>query len=109
PNPGYEVAMRHSALLFALVSIAALTTACGDYANTVSGDVSVPQASGPNPANLPNANHAPKPSTPDGYAVSPSPVTIEEVLVDAGGSVAGGQYVELFNASIYETDIGGWT
>lgn len=101
--------MRHIALLFALFSLVMLTSACGDYANTVSGDVGVPSSNGPNPQNLPNANHVPKPTTPDGYVVSPSPVTIEEVLANPDGEIDGNQYVELFNASQYETDIGGWT
>lgn len=100
--------MRHFALLLALFALVTLTAACGDYANTVRKDVSVPQSNGPNPQNLPNPNTVPKPNTPQGYAVSPSPVTIEEVLVDPIGPRAGNQYVELFNASLYEADIGGW-
>lgn len=78
----------------------------GDYANTAKGDVSLPQAGGPNPNNLPNANYVPKPLTPQGYAVALSPVTIEEVLADDTGPVA--PYIELFNASDFDADIGGW-
>jgi len=85
-----------------------LLSACGDYANTVRGDVTVPLNSGANPPNLPDPNKVPKPTTPGGYAVSPSPVTIEEVLADPHGPDDGNQYVELFNASAFAADIGGW-
>jgi hypothetical protein len=100
--------MRHYAMLIALLVFAGLTSACGSYANTVEGDVSVPSSNGPNPQNLPDPNAVPKPTTPNGYAVSPSPVTIEEVLVDPMGPNAGNQYIELFNASAFDADIGGW-
>lgn len=100
--------MRRVALLVALGGLVALLSACGDYANTVSGDVSLPNSNGPNPANLPNPNTVPKPLTPQGYAVSLSPVTIEEVLIDPAGANTGLQYVEMFNASAFEASIGGW-
>lgn len=100
--------MRHYAMLIALLVFAGLTSACGDYANTVKKDVGLPSSNGPNPQNLPDPNSVPKPSTPNGYAVSPSPVVIQEILVDAMGANAGNQYVELFNASAFDTDIGGW-
>jgi hypothetical protein len=96
--------MRRIVALLTLLSCAALTGACGDYANTVSGDVSVPQSNGPNPQNLPNANHVPKPAPPAGYQITLSPVVIQEVLVDP----AGNQFVELFNATSQPADIGGW-
>lgn len=100
--------MRRVALLIALGGLVALLSACGDYANTTKGTVTIPSSNGPNPGNLPNPNTVPKPLTPHGYAVSLSPVTIEEVLVDPMGPNAGMQYVELFNASLYEADLGGW-
>ena len=100
--------MRYFAMLLSLVAIATLTSACGDYANTVSSDISVPQANGPNPQNLPNANTVPKPTPPGGYTVSPTPVVIQEVLVDPTGANAGNQFVELFNSSNYTVDVGGW-
>src|SRR5690606_24660323 len=53
--------------------------------------------------NLPDPDHVPKPDTPHGYPVSVSPVTIEEV------SLAGAQWIELFNASAFDVDLGGWT
>jgi len=96
--------MRHFAALVTLLACAVLTGACGDYANTVSGDVSVPQANGPNPQNLPNANTVPKPAPPPGYNVTLSPVVIQEVLVDVSGT----QFVELYNATSQPADIGGW-
>ena len=95
--------MRHFAALLSLLAFAALTGACGDYANSVSGDVSVPQANGPNP-NMPNANHVPKPAPPAGYSITLSPVVIQEVLVDVSGT----QFVELYNATSQPADIGGW-
>ena len=58
--------MRNFAILLSLLLIAAVTSACGDYANTVTSDVMVPQANGPNPQNLPNANSVPKPTPPGG-------------------------------------------
>lgn len=91
-----------------LVGAAMMATACGDYANTVRGDVFVPNASGPNPNNLPNANGVPKPGQPGGHPVSHSPVVFSEVLVDAPGLNAGNQYVELLNAGAGDADIGGW-
>lgn len=100
--------MRRVALLFALAGLMAVLSACGDYANTTKGTVSLPNSNGPNPQNLPNPNTVPKPLTPQGYAVSLSPVTIEEVLIDPAGANTGMQYVELFNASAFEADIGGW-
>lgn len=100
--------MRRVALLFALGGLVALLSACGDYANTATGTVTMPNSCGPNPQNLPNPNTVPKPVTPQGYAVSLSPVTIEEVLVDPAGANTGAQYIELFNASQFQADIGGW-
>jgi len=100
--------MRRVALLVALGGLVALLSACGDYANSVTSDITVPNSNGPNPQNLPNPNTVPKPVTPQGYAVSLSPVTIEEVLIDPAGANAGLQYVELFNASAFVADIGGW-
>ncbi|MCA8936541.1 MAG: lamin tail domain-containing protein [Planctomycetes bacterium] len=100
--------MRYFAMLLSLVAIATLTSACGDYANTVSSDVSVPQSNGPTPQNLPNANTVPKPTPPGGYTVSPTPVVIQEVLVDPTGANAGNQFVELFNSSNFAVDVGGW-
>lgn len=96
--------MRHFAALITLLAFAALTGACGDYANTVSSDVTVPQANGPNPQNLPNANTVPKPTPPPGYTITLSPVVIQEVLVDASGA----QFIELYNATSQPADIGGW-
>lgn len=93
--------MRRIFALICLSAFAALTAGCGAYANSVEGDVSVPQSNGPNPQNLPNANTVPKPGTPSGYPVSLSPVTIEEVAL-------GGDWLELYNASAFEADIGGW-
>jgi hypothetical protein len=95
--------MRRMFLLLTLATFAVITAGCGAYANSVEGDISTPQANGPNPAGLPNANRVPKPGTPNGYPVSISPVTIEEV------SLAGAQWIELFNATGFEADIGGWT
>lgn len=100
--------MRQYAMLIALLVIAGMTSACSNYANTLNEDVDEPQATGPNPQGLPDPGGVPKPTTPNGYAVSPSPVTIEEVLVDPMGPDAGNQYIELFNASIFDADIGGW-
>lgn len=100
--------MRYFAMLLSLIAIATVTSACGDYANTVSSDVSVPQANGPNPQNLPNPNTVPKPTPPGGYTVSPTPVVIQEVLVDPVGANAGNQFVELFNSSNLTVDVGGW-
>jgi hypothetical protein len=75
----------------------------GSYANTAEGDVGIPHANGPNPANLPNANHVPKPDAPPGYAAGVTPVTIDEVFL------SGQQWTELFNATSLAVDIGGWT
>ncbi|MBE7491298.1 MAG: lamin tail domain-containing protein [Planctomycetes bacterium] len=100
--------MRRVALFAALGGLMAVLSACGDYANTTKGTVTMPNSNGPNPQNLPNPNTVPKPVTPYGYAVSASPVTIEEVLIDPAGPNAGFQYVELFNASAFVADIGGW-
>ncbi|MCA8914081.1 MAG: lamin tail domain-containing protein [Planctomycetes bacterium] len=100
--------MRNFAILLSLLLIAAVTSACGDYANTVTSDVMVPQANGPNPQNLPNANSVPKPTPPGGYTVSPTPVVVSEVMVDPTGPNAGNQFVELFNSSNTPVDIGGW-
>jgi hypothetical protein len=97
--------------IISLISICAFAfvfSACGDYANSVTSQISVPQANGPNPQNLPNANGVPKPGNPGGYAFSPSPVTIEEVLADPQGQNAGAQYIELFNQTGSVADIGGW-
>jgi hypothetical protein len=91
-----------------LASVLGLS-ACGDYANSVSGDVTMPKSNGPNPQNLPNPNTVPKPTPPQGYPVSLSPVTIQEVFADPIGVNTGSQYVELFNSSAFEADIGGWT
>ena len=97
-------------VLFSLTALALfLLTACGDYANTVKGDVGLPNANGPNPNGLPNANTVPKPGTPSGYPVSATPVVISEVLVDPMGPDTGAQFVELFNSSSLLVDIGGWT
>jgi hypothetical protein len=85
------------------VGFSFLAAGCGAYANSVAGDVSVPQNNGNNPSNLPSPNGVPKPNPPGGYAVSVSPVTIEEV------ALSGNQWVELFNASAYDADLGGWT
>lgn len=87
--------------LLACVAAAVLFAGCGAYANTVEGDVSVPQSNGPNPQNLPDPNAVPKPNSPSGYPVAISPVTIEEVAL-------GQQWIELYNASAFEADIGGW-
>lgn len=100
--------MRSLLTLAVCALMAVGITGCGGYANSVEGDIEIPQTSGPNPNGLPNANHTPKPTTPNGYAVSRSPVTIEEVLTDPNGPNTGAQYVELFNASQYDVDIGGW-
>ena len=100
--------MRNFAILLSLFAIVAVTSACGDYANTVSSDVGVPQSNGPNPQNLPNPNTVPKPTPPGGYTVSPTPVVIGEVLVDPVGPNAGSQFIELFNSSNFAVDIGGW-
>ncbi|MCC6464817.1 MAG: lamin tail domain-containing protein [Planctomycetes bacterium] len=100
--------MRSLILPCALAGTALLTAACGSYANTVSSDVQMPQSNGPNPQNLPDPNTVPKPSTPYGYAVSLSPVTIEEVMVDPVGPNTGNQYVELYNSSSFDSDVGGW-
>lgn len=103
-DPGEEVVMRQFAALISLLAFAFLTGACSGYANTVDGDVSVPQANGPNPQNLPNANTVPKPTPPPGYNVTLSPVVIQEVLVDTSGT----QFIELYNATSQPADIGGW-
>lgn len=104
--------MRRVALFLCLGSMLALMAGCGDmlggYANTVQGDVAIPSANGPNPNNLPDPNAVPKPRTPQGYAVSLSPVTIEEILIDPTGADAGNQYVELYNSSQFDADLGGW-
>ena len=100
--------MRNFAMLLSLLLIAVATSACGDYANTVSSDVQIPQSNGPNPQNLPNANTVPKPTPPGGYTVSPTPVVVSEIMVDPSGVNAGNQYVELFNSSSNPVDIGGW-
>lgn len=94
--------MRRTFLMLGLAAFAMFAAACGSYANTVEGDVSVPQANGPNPQNLPNANHVPKPSSPSGYAVDVSPITIDEVYL------SGAQWVELYNATAGDVDLGGW-
>ncbi|MCZ7605652.1 MAG: lamin tail domain-containing protein [Planctomycetota bacterium] len=99
--------MRYFAML-SLLAAALFGSACSGYANTVDGDVYVPQSNGPNPQNLPNANTVPKPTPPGGYTVSPTPVVIQEVLVDPVGPNAGQQFVELFNSSNSPVDIGGW-
>jgi hypothetical protein len=96
---------------FAL-SLAALTlflAACSEFANTVDGDVRVPKSNGPNPNGLPDPNNVPKPGGgSNGYAVSRSPVVFNEILVDPVGANGGAQYVELYNASDFDADIGGW-
>ncbi|MBZ0136661.1 MAG: lamin tail domain-containing protein [Planctomycetes bacterium] len=94
--------MRHFAALISLLAFAVLTGACGDYANSVESDITVPQSNGPNPQNLPNANTVPKPTPPPGYSITLSPVVIQEVLAD------GTQFVELYNATSQPADIGGW-
>ncbi|MCB9932593.1 MAG: lamin tail domain-containing protein [Planctomycetes bacterium] len=99
--------MRHFALLLSLLATV-LATSCSSYANTLDGDVQVPQSNGPNPQNLPNPNTVPKPTPPGGYTVSPTPVVIQEVLVDPSGPNAGNQFLELFNSSTSPVDIGGW-
>lgn len=97
-------------ILPCLMSAALLAlSACGGYANSVEGDITMPKSNGPNPQNLPNPNTVPKPTPPQGYPVSLSPVTIQEVFADPVGINAGSQYVELFNSSAFEADIGGWT
>lgn len=88
--------------LTACLAVAALVAGCGEYANSVEGDVEVPQSNGPNPQNLPDPNGVPKPNSPSGYPVAISPVTIEEVATSQ-------QWVELYNASAFEADIGGWS
>lgn len=100
--------MRRFLNLLALGSLMAVLSACGDYANTARKDIGLPQANGPNPQDLPNPNAVPKPVTPNGYVVALSPVTIEEVLLDPVGPNDGMQYIELYNASAFEADIGGW-
>jgi hypothetical protein len=101
--------MRNFALLLSLMALAVFTAACGDYANSVTSDVGTPQSNGPNPQNLPNPNTVPKPTPPPSYAITLSPVVIQEVLVDPAGPNAGSQYVELLNATSTAADIGGWT
>lgn len=100
--------MRLVATFAVLMGLMVVLTGCGEYANTVEGDVQIPKTNGPNPNNLPDPNGVPKPMTPNGYAVSISPVTIEEVLIDPMGPDDGNQYVELYNSSVFEADIGGW-
>jgi hypothetical protein len=99
--------MRYFTML-SVLAVALLISGCGSYANSVTGDVAVPQSNGPNPQNLPNPNTVPKPTPPGGYAVSPTPVVIQEILVDPIGPNAGQQFVELFNSSNSPVDIGGW-
>ncbi|MBK9975843.1 MAG: lamin tail domain-containing protein [Planctomycetes bacterium] len=100
--------MRRVAFVSVMLALMAALTACGDYANSVKSDISVPASNGPNPGNLPNPNTVPKPLTPQGYASSLSPVTIEEVMLDPVGPNSGLQYVELYNASSSPADLGGW-
>jgi hypothetical protein len=100
--------MRNFALLLSLAALTALTSACGDFANTVSGDTGLPQSNGPNPQNLPNPNTVPKPTPPPSYSITLSPVVIQEILVDPAGPNASSQYVELLNATSTAADIGGW-
>ncbi|MDC1142686.1 lamin tail domain-containing protein [Planctomycetota bacterium] len=94
--------------LLSICAIAFVFAACGDYANTLKTTVNTPNIQGPNPTGLPDPNGVPKPGNPGGYAFSPSPVTIEEVLADPQGPDAGNQYVELFNQTSSAADIGGW-
>ena len=95
--------MRRMFFLICLATLSVAAVGCGSYANSVEGDISTPQANGPNPANLPNANRVPKPGTPNGYPVSISPVTVEEL------ALSGPQWVELYNSTAFEADIGGWS
>lgn len=88
--------------MLGLAAFAVIAAGCGDYANSVGKDISVPQANGPNPSNLPNANHVPKPGSPGGYAVDVSPITIDEVFL------SGSQWVELYNSTTANVDLGGW-
>ncbi|KAA0209747.1 lamin tail domain-containing protein [bacterium] len=99
--------MRPIFFCLVIALTAMLSSACGDYANSLKGDVKPPQASGPNPNNLPNPNTVPKPGGGLGYTVNLSPVLISEVLVNPGAS-QGSQYVELLNSSLLSSDIGGW-
>lgn len=99
--------MRYFTML-SLLAVALLSSACGGYANSVESDIQMPSSNGPNPQNLPNPNAVPKPTPPGGYTVSPTPVVIQEVLVDPLGPNAGAQFVELFNSSNSPVDIGGW-
>lgn len=100
--------MRNFSLLLSLLTLVLLFSACGDYANSVTSDVGTPSSNGPNPQNLPNPNTVPKPTPPSSYAITLSPVVIQEVLVDPVGPNTGSQYVELLNATSTPADIGGW-
>lgn len=100
--------MRNFSMLLALLTIAVMSSACGDYANSVRGDVATPKANGPNPQNLPNPNAVPKPTPGPSYTITLSPVVIQEVMVDPVGPNAGSQFVELLNATNTPADIGGW-
>ncbi len=91
-----------------LAFTAVLATACGDYANSLRGDPFVPNGTGPNPNNLPNANGVPNPGSGGGHAVSVSPVVISEVLVDPNGPNAGYQFAELWNTGATSLGLGGW-
>lgn len=93
--------------ILGICAITFIVSSCGEFANTVEGDISVPINGGPGP-NMPDPNGVPKPSNPGGYAFSPSPVTIDEVLADPIGPDAGNQYIELFNQTGSVADIGGW-
>lgn len=100
--------MRVFASLLAVLAASLLTAGCGDYANSARGDVDTPINTAPNPNNLPNANTVPKPGGGSGYVVSLSPVVIDEVLLDPQGVDDGKQFVELYNATAWSADIGGW-
>lgn len=101
--------MQRILSLLSVCTVAFIFSACGDYANSVTNtNIALPSSNGPNPQNLPSPNAVPKAGPPGGYAYSPSPVTIEEVLADPTGANAGQQWIELFNQTGSVADIGGW-